>query len=142
MPYLHMPGLAKQFIILSLLTLAGSAYSLINGIAPLPWAAPAIEAGEIRPEDARALEVIWVDARSAAEFEESHISGALLYDPADPAGSMAGVLEAWLQQPRVIVVYCSDASCGTSKQVAETLRANLPDAEIYSLKGGWQAWSD
>jgi hypothetical protein len=37
-------------------------------------------------------------------------------------------------------VYCGSESCGTSKRIAERLRESLPDAEIYSLKGGWDAW--
>ncbi|MGB0416771.1 MAG: rhodanese-like domain-containing protein, partial [Coraliomargarita sp.] len=41
------------------------------------------------------------------------------------------------ENPRVIVVYCSSESCSTSREVAEQLRLELPDAEIYSLKGGW-----
>ena len=53
---------------------------------------------------------------------------------------MAGILEQWLEEPRVIVVYCQDDSCGRSQYAADELRANLPDAEIYVLKGGWEAW--
>ncbi|HKK18933.1 MAG TPA: rhodanese-like domain-containing protein [Opitutales bacterium] len=131
----------REFILIALLTGLGTAYSLVSGLAPLPWAEPELAAGEIRVEDARALDVIWVDARSETAFTEAHAPGALFYDQADPVGSMANILEKWLQEPRTIVIYCSDENCGTSKKVAEALRANLPDAEIYSLKGGWSAWS-
>lgn len=125
-----------------MLTAIGSAYSLISGLAPLPWAEPEIGPNEIRLQDARVLDVIWVDARSEAEFATEHAPEAIFYDPGDPGGSMALVLENWLMEPRVIVVYCSDEGCGTSKKIADELRANLPDAEIYSLKGGWAAWSE
>lgn len=132
----------REFLIIALLTIVGTAYSLISGLAPLPWAEPELLPGEIRLEDARVLDVIWVDARSEEDFAQAHAPGALWYDPADPTASMTRLLEQWLQAPHTIVVYCADAGCGTSKQVAEELRANLPDAEIYSLKGGWDAWSE
>lgn len=132
----------REFLIILLLTALGTAYSLISGLAPLPWAEPELEAGEIRLEDAKVLDVLWVDARGEREFLEAHAPGAIFYDPSNPGESMADVLEQWLVEPRVVVVYCSDAGCGTSKQVAESLRRNLPDAEIYSLKGGWAAWSE
>jgi 3-mercaptopyruvate sulfurtransferase SseA len=46
----------------------------------------------------------------------------------------------WLMNPRTIIVYCGSESCATSKLIADRLRESLPDAEIYSLKGGWNAW--
>jgi rhodanese-related sulfurtransferase len=137
-----MPKLLKEFIIIALLTSLGSAYSLVSGLAPLPWVEPEIGPNEIRVEDARVLDVIWIDARSAEDFADRHIPGALFYDQSDPSGSMAQVLEQWLQVPRVIVVYCADEGCGTSRKLAEELRQNLPEAEIYSLRGGWEAWSE
>ncbi len=132
----------REFSIIALLTALGTAYSLISGLAPLPWAEPKLQAGEIRLADAQVLDVIWVDARSEAEYAAGHAPDALFYDQGDPAGSIADILERWLQAPRVIVIYCADAGCGTSRQIAEELRRDLPDAEIYSLKGGWSAWSE
>jgi rhodanese-related sulfurtransferase len=130
----------KQFCLILLLTLLGTCYSLLSGIAPLPWAEPEIGPGEILVIDAKVLDSIWVDARSAEEFGEAHIPGALHFDTGDEGNSLLQIIQQWLEQPRPIVVYCSDAGCGTSRKVAETLRENLPDAEIYSLKGGWDAW--
>jgi rhodanese-related sulfurtransferase len=130
----------KQFCIILLLTSAGAAYSLLSGTAPLPWAEPEIGPGEVRLSDAQALDVIWVDARSREAFRNGQIPGALHFDSAQEADSLLRVLEQWLEKPRMIVVYCADASCGTSQKVADRLRENLPEAEIYSLRGGWQAW--
>ena len=132
----------RELTVIALLTALGTAYSLISGLAPLPWAEPELQAGEIRLEATKALDVIWVDARSEEAFAEKHAPEALHFDEADPVGSMGKILEQWLQNPRVIVVYCADAGCGTSKKIADDLRANLPDAEIYSLKGGWAVWSE
>ena len=110
------------------LTLLGVAFSLFSELAPLPWAEPGLAAGEIRPADARALQVIWIDARDEADYHAEHITGIIQ------------LMETWLTHPRPIVVYCGSQRCGTSKRIAERLRKALPDAEVYSLKGGWDAW--
>lgn len=132
----------REFNLIALLTALGTAYSLVSGLAPLPWAEPELRAGEIRLDDAEVIDVIWVDARNEGAYAEAHAPEALFYDQADPTGSMGTILEQWLMQPRVIVIYCADEGCGTSRKIAEELRTNLPDAEIYSLKGGWSAWSE
>lgn len=130
----------REFVIIALLTALGSAFSLYHAWAPLPWAEPEIEAGEILLVDAKALDVIWLDARSMEEFEEDHIPGALYFNEGSSDSVLFALMEAWLSEPRPIVIYCGSASCGTSKRVAERLLESLPEAEIYSLKGGWGAW--
>lgn len=135
-----MASLFKEFVLIGTLSLIGAAYSLVAGLAPLPWAEPALAAGEIRLADAQALEVIWLDARSYDAFASEHIPEALHIDESDWDSGLVQLMEAWLMQPRPIVVYCGSESCGTSQRVADRLREALPDAEIYSLKGGWDAW--
>ena len=135
-----MSSLLKELILIAGITLIGVAYSLVGGLAPLPWAEPELAAGEIRLSDAQALDVIWIDARSYEEFEIDHMPDALFFDEGDWDTGLIQLMEQWLMQPRPIVVYCGSESCGTSKRIAERLRDALPDAEIYSLKGGWDAW--
>lgn len=135
-------ALLKEFFIIAWLTVLGATFSLYHGWGPLPWAEPELAAGEIRLADARALDVIWLDARTLEEFEQAHAPGALFFDEADGDASLLGLMDAWLTQPRPIVVYCGSESCGTSQRIAERLREALPEAEIYSLKGGWDAWTD
>ena len=135
-----MPSLIKEFALIAALTLTGAAYSLVSGLSPLPWAEPELAAGEIRLTDAQVLDVIWLDARTIEEFEEGHIPDALFFDEGDWDLGLITLMNAWLMDPRPIVLYCGSESCGTSKRIAERLRATLPDAEIYSLKGGWDAW--
>lgn len=130
----------REFVIIALLTALGSAFSLYHGWAPLPWAEPEIEAGEILLADAQSLDVIWLDARSMEEFETDHIPGALYFNEGSWDSGLFALMEAWLGQPRPIVIYCGSASCGTSKRIADQLRVSLPEAEIYTLKGGWDAW--
>lgn len=130
----------RELLIIAALTLLGSAFSLYHEWAPLPWAEAELEAGEIRLADAQALDVIWLDTRTLEEFEAAHIPGAIFFEENDWDGGLLALMDAWLGQPRPIVIYCGSESCGTSKRVAERLRESLPEAEIYSLKGGWGAW--
>jgi rhodanese-related sulfurtransferase len=135
-----MPRVFREILIITALTILGAAFSLFSGLAPSPWAEPTLAAGEIRLVDARALEVLWLDARSTADFKRGHIPDAIQLSEANWDDGIIALMNTWLPNPRPIVVYCGSASCGTSKRIAERLRAELPDAEIYSLKGGWDAW--
>ncbi|HBO56838.1 MAG TPA: hypothetical protein DD622_00210 [Opitutae bacterium] len=53
---------------------------------------------------------------------------------------MIELIEAWLSSPRPILVYCDDSVCAKSRWFIKKLRADLPEAEIYHLKGGWAEW--
>lgn len=136
-----MPRCLREFSIIAVLTCLGAVFSLLSGLAPLPWAEPELEAGEIRVIDARALDVLWLDARSEADYTTGHIPESILLNESNWETGIVELMGAWLTQPRPIVVYCGSASCGTSKRIAERLREALPDAEVYSLKGGWDAWA-
>ncbi len=137
--------LLREFLILSLLTLLGASYSLVSGLAPAPWAAPELAPGEIRLDDARTLDPIWLDARSAADYSAGHIPNALLFNEETFDDALMEVVGTWLDAPRPIIVYCSSAQCQTSSRVADRLRTTLLEseieAEIYTLKGGWDAWT-
>ena len=133
-----MPNLFKEFCILLTLTLVGVAYSLFSGLAPAPWKNLPLEAGEILMIDAQVLSPIWIDARAESDFATDHVEGALSLNESNWDTQLPELMGAWLSAPRPIVIYCSSESCGTSKRIAERLRADLPDAEIYSLHGGWQ----
>lgn len=81
-------------------------------------------------------ELIVVDVRMAKAWEDcdSKITGARREDP--------GKVSTWAKnypKDKTIVFYCSCDNEGTSKHVAEQLRASgFNDA--YALKGGWKAW--
>jgi rhodanese-related sulfurtransferase len=135
-----MPSLLREFFMITALTCLGAVFSLCCGFAPLPWAEPELAAGEIHLVDARALDVIWIDARSEAAYQSDHIPGAILLNEEHWESGILELMGTWLMQAKPIIVYCSSESCGTSKQIADRLREALPDAEIYSLKGGWDAW--
>jgi rhodanese-related sulfurtransferase len=132
----------REFCIILLLTAIGAAYTLFSGLFPLPRAETKPEAGEIRLADAQALNAIWVDAGGMKKFEERHIPEALLLDEDDWDAGLFELMNIWLIEPRPIVIYCESESCGKSKRIAKRLRESLPDAEIYSLKGGNAAWQE
>ena len=132
----------RELCIILLLTVIGIAYSLVGGLSPQPGAETELQAGEIYLADAQILNAIWVDVRAVEEFEESHLPGALFFDESDWDAGLLELMNIWLIQPRPIVIYCKGEDCGTSKRIAERLRKSLPDAEIYSLKGGSVAWQE
>ncbi len=133
-----MLSLLKELFIISALTALGVAYSLFSEHAPAPWIAAELEAGEIRMVDASVLNPIWVDTRSEADYTEAHIDNALSLNEVNWDEGIIMLMGEWLEAPRPIVVYCSSSSCDTSKRIAARLRNDLPNAEIYSLNGGWQ----
>jgi rhodanese-related sulfurtransferase len=95
---------------------------------------------QLPPEE----EVVWVDARSRAEWQQSGVPGSILWN-LDPAEDMQVFeVEAATRiavNPRVIV-YCGDENCGISRQVAERIRALGLGAEVRVLHGGWRALSE
>ena len=132
----------RELCIILLLTVIGVAYSLVSGLSPLPSESPELEAGEIRMADAKALNAIWVDAGGTNEFEERHTPEALLLGEDDWDTGLFELMNIWLIEPHPIIIYCESEGCGKSKRIAERLRESLPDAEIYSLKGGSAAWQE
>ena len=81
---------------------------------------------------------IMVDAREAAEYEYGHIAGAVnlpdkFFDSAFPP------LRKELSQAKLIIVYCSGGSCGTSEEVAKKLNEKgIKALAIFS--DGWPGW--
>ena len=132
----------REFCIILLLAGLGIAFSLVGGLSPLPSINPELEAGEIRMADAKALNAIWVDAGGTKKIEERHIPKALLLDEDAWDAGLFELMNIWLIEPRPIITYCESEGCGKSKRIAERLRESLPDAEIYSLKGGSAAWQE
>ncbi|MFC4994480.1 rhodanese-like domain-containing protein [Rubritalea tangerina] len=89
-------------------------------------------------------DVLWVDARSRAEFERERLAGALLIPENDADNQlavpihmekigMAGV------NGQKLVVYCATDACGSSEFVAKKIRDTGFHSEVYILHGGWKA---
>lgn len=132
----------RELAIIGMLTVCGAMFSLFSGWMPPPWKTADLKAGEIRLEDARVLNVIWIDARNEVDYTAGHIPGAVLLNDSNWEDGIYDLMDLWLVTPRPIVVYCSSVQCNASKRIATRLRDAFPDAEIYSLKGGWEAWEE
>ncbi len=90
--------------------------------------------------EAAHMEPLWVDARSANAYAAGTIPGALSLPPEAWDAGLVNVLMAW--EPDVpLVVFCASRDCGTSETVAARLRDVLPEARVYILEGGWEAWT-
>jgi rhodanese-related sulfurtransferase len=82
--------------------------------------------------------VLWVDARPEPDYELEHIPGAVSLNPDNWSEQLPHFLDGWHPAEKV-VVYCSAASCETSREIADRLRHSGVDT-VYYLKGGWEAW--
>lgn len=82
---------------------------------------------------------LWVDARPDNEFAREHVPGALQLNEDRWNELLPQMLAAWSSEKR-IVVYCSSQSCGSSREVAQRLRADAALPNIFVLAGGWEEW--
>jgi rhodanese-related sulfurtransferase len=96
---------------------------------------------EITVEQAlRAVRVLWIDARSEADYGRGHIPGAVLLNEDSWEKLLPAVLSAW-QPDDLVIVYCDSGRCDASHKVAQRLTREAGIDGVKVLKGGWQAWS-
>jgi rhodanese-related sulfurtransferase len=89
--------------------------------------------------EAWSARVLWLDARSATKFSNEHVPGALPLTTAAWDQQLPVVLDTWKPGMKV-VIYCDDAGCDASAQLARRLREDVGLPDVYFLKGGWEAW--
>jgi rhodanese-related sulfurtransferase len=82
--------------------------------------------------------VLWLDARSAKEYEAEHLPGAILLNLEGWDALFPSFLEQWEPDEKV-VVYCSSTACQLSHEVAQRLKQS-GISQVFVLKGGWEAW--
>ncbi len=90
-------------------------------------------------EEAQAKDALWVDARSAADFEKSHVPGAVNMSMDDWMKGFAEFSAEW-RPGRIVIVYCSGGGCMASEDVALRLKRVLPNIDVRVLKGGYPVW--
>jgi len=97
-----------------------------------------ITAEDLKAElDGGKSKVFLVDARTAEEYRQGHLPGAISVPP-NLFGAMAGYLPANKSIP--LVFYCRGYSCTLSQSAAvEALRAGYTDIRLY--RGGFPEWS-
>lgn len=83
--------------------------------------------------------VLWVDARSQADFEAQHIPGAVWLSAGEWEAGLFEVLER-VPEDGWVVVYCGSERCGASREVADRLRDEVGLKRVVVLHGGWDAW--
>lgn len=116
--------------------------ALVSGAIQLKWnKEEPLAPGEVRLATARMWgdSVQWVDARSRAKYERTHIPGALLLNEDEWSKLVGPFLDAW-DADKTLVVYCDGGSCDAGHAVAERIRSELKIGGVYVLKGGWAAW--
>lgn len=111
-----------------------------------PERPPRTRAAALPPEisvgDALRLErVLWVDARTAADFDAGHVPGAVRLSPGDWEQGIDAFLDTW-EAGRPVVVYCGTEGCALSSEVAVRLRSELEGVRVFTLEGGWKSWLD
>ncbi len=104
-----------------------------------------LDAGEITLTAAQAhgSPILWVDARAAGEYAQEHIPEAIHLNEDDWEQGLMVFFEAYATQPdALVIVYCGQEACQSSKAVATRLRRDLGTDSIYHLRGGWDAWKE
>ncbi|QOC22459.1 HesA/MoeB/ThiF family protein [Wenzhouxiangella sp. AB-CW3] len=89
---------------------------------------------ELVPEDALALgDTLWVDVREADEFAQGHVDGALNLP-------LSKLQRGEVKVPRApaAIIYCQS---GMRCQTAAPVLSAAGIETLYSLKGGFEAWS-
>jgi rhodanese-related sulfurtransferase len=83
-------------------------------------------------------DTLFVDVRSASDFEFGHIPGAL-HLPEPEIEEKLPALRPRLERARTIIVYCKSVDCGKSLWTAIRLRnAGLTQTKIFPE--GWNEW--
>ena len=135
-----MIGWNRLFAIMLASLLLAAANAWLNPSRPA-WSQATLREGELWLADALsdAPPVLWVDARSAEEYAQAHIPGAVLLNEDAWDALLPEFLAAWAPDRRT-VVYCGSEQCQASASVAERLRGEVGLDEVYVLKEGWEAW--
>ena len=85
-------------------------------------------------------EVLWIDARSRADYLAGHIPGALLLNEQEADQLLFEHFELLQDNRKPVVVYCDERGCQASRRMASYLRDRLPGMDIRVLRGRWQEW--
>lgn len=135
----------QSLLILILSVLSGFTFNSLSdsGISLLYRGIDDLKSGEIiTAEQAGRLlqkgDVIFLDVRTAAEFNEGHIPGAINIPPNGPIEVQMWPVEN-LDKDRLIVVYCISIKCPTAIKYAAFLD-QMGFSKIAIFEGGWHDW--
>jgi rhodanese-related sulfurtransferase len=140
-----MKVLLQMLVIVALAVVGAVATRLILGPVDrgVLCEAAKLKPGEVCLESlkAEAETLLWVDARPRAAWLRDGLAGSILVTDHPEENLDALIAEAFprLVNAKLVVVYCSDTGCGTSKLIAERLRELEAGPVIVYLHGGWRA---
>lgn len=80
-----------------------------------------------------------VDARSAEEYELGHIPGALSL-PLDTFDSAYPKVSPAIVKSKLLIIYCSGGSCGTSEELAKKLTQVGVGKDLAIFTDGLPGW--
>lgn len=132
-------------LLLALAAMSAAVSAVFHPFRP-PWyevVNPAEMRWNISLDEARNLvadgEVVWIDARSRADYQADHLPGAILLNP-EEWGELLFQSQESLQSAfaRPVIVYCDGDACTRSAEVGERLRELLGLSPVYILKGDWR----
>ncbi len=83
---------------------------------------------------------VFLDARSAGEYKNGHIHGALSLPWQDVEQSFIEIAED-LEGKEAIITYCDGESCLLSHDLAIFLK-DMGFENVYVLVNGWSIWKD
>ena len=88
-----------------------------------------------------AKQAVIVDARSAANFAQGHIAGAIALPLEDARRNLSLPSRAKIAKDTVIIAYCNGFSCHDSMDLGKILiRAGY--LSVYVYEGGFPEWRD
>ena len=90
-------------------------------------------------KDLAGLDPLWVDARSAEEYDKGHVSGAINLSMEDWNDEFGDFGSAW-RPGKPVAVYCSGGPCRSSAEVAARLKQALPELKLFILKEGYPGY--
>ena len=82
-----------------------------------------------------ACSALFVDARSASEYQAGHITGAIHLAPGEPVDPVLWRLGAY----HTVIVYDRDPTCALADQVGKAL-LERGARDVRVLTGAWPAW--
>jgi rhodanese-related sulfurtransferase len=82
-----------------------------------------------------ACSALFVDARSASEYQSGHITGAIHLAPGEPVDPVLWRLGVY----QTVIVYDRDPGCALADQVAKAL-LERGARDVRVLTGAWPAW--
>jgi rhodanese-related sulfurtransferase len=88
-----------------------------------------------------AKQAVIIDARSAANFAEGHIAGALPLPLEEARKNPAQPLKSKLPADTIIIAYCNGFSCHDSMDLGKILMS-AGYASVYVFEGGYPEWRD